>query len=285
MSTKVYDAYKYTGKAKDFWAFVWTLQARAEEEVSRRLANAYWKALCRLDELPPEVDVRMTAVRTKFREGYKEAQQSSYKNEYNFDVSIAITPHNGCYYLRAFWDRTSLVHGCLDFLDELPDLRDYHYQNSSDRPKDVTAREWLRRRKAWDAMCNPKTDVIRHVALDICNKDNFWRLDPWISLVHKYKEAPPTFPSSEELYASELKDRHFEASWGPGFIKATKEGVDYEIHQIDNSWIVTVNGVAEVATFPKIREAFHRLDYHGLPPGIKHWIDSQVTKQQEAAQC
>lgn len=36
-----------------------------------------------------------------------------------------------------------------------PHLRDFHYQNSTDRPAGVTSREWASRRRVWDAILPP----------------------------------------------------------------------------------------------------------------------------------
>ena len=63
------------------------------------------------------------------------------RNPFDFDVSIAFREWRGYVYLIKHCDM--IMGHCLDFLASDPRLKEYHYQNSTDRPDEISAREGL----------------------------------------------------------------------------------------------------------------------------------------------
>jgi hypothetical protein len=82
----------------------------------------------------------------------------------NFDVSISL-----------FWDDvTSTWYGIVhcdpfelvDLLKQVPELVDFHYQNSTDRPDEISEKEWSHRREVWDrVLLSSKSSIPSEVGL------------------------------------------------------------------------------------------------------------------------
>lgn len=71
------------------------------------------------------------------------------------------------------------------------EVSDYHYQNSSDGPDDVSAKEWKERRKAWDRVL-PEGNIPTEML--VATMVNPWDIEPkWINLF-KAGELKVEFP-------------------------------------------------------------------------------------------
>lgn len=297
MSIKIYDAYKVIGKG-DLWNIIWAIEDQATENVVQALKDLYWDMMIRVDLQDPEYlknanpedpgnwYSRISHVRRKIQEKYKEARESPYPDDFNFDVTIAVSPYKGFLYVRAFADRASRMSGVLAFLNDHPRLRDYHYQNSCDMPKGVSKREWSRRRRTWEALCNPKTDVIRHVSLDICSKNKFWQIDPYVTLCQSYRATPPVFPTPEEVSAQDLvKEKFQNVHSEPGLVTAEKRGKSYRIFLRDG-WHIEMDG--EIVK-NESRESFEKLEYAtghvahylGLSDNDRAMIDRMIARYKD----
>jgi hypothetical protein len=105
-------------------------------------------------------------------------QRAGYeKNPFDLDVALAIRQKAGCFYLIPY-SGSGLLSGCLKFLDKHPALEDWHYQNQSDRPENITAREWKARERLWNYLMEDERWPDKLV-LDIVTADGFERVDPW----------------------------------------------------------------------------------------------------------
>lgn len=49
-----------------------------------------------------------------------------------------------------------------DYLENQPELKDYHYQNQTDRPDEISSRAWNKRRDDWDKAIGPDYVPINH---------------------------------------------------------------------------------------------------------------------------
>lgn len=60
--------------------------------------------------------------------------------------SLGLAEHDGRLYARAEADSNELLHA----FNQIDGVEDFHYQNSGDRPADVTEEEWDHRADVWD---------------------------------------------------------------------------------------------------------------------------------------
>jgi hypothetical protein len=89
----------------------------------------------------------------------------------------------------------------LDFLRKDPRLTDFHYQNSTDKPKHISEKAWDKRRDVWYGM--DEEDRFKDVLLlHICKFDMYWALDPSHLLIKEILEMDET--SGTEIIEKEL---------------------------------------------------------------------------------
>lgn len=182
MSTKIYDAYRVK-PGVDIWQLVAEIRTRAEAIARAGLRDFYIRA-CVADRRPPDEEgaekpdrlrawadyIRNALVEKKRRLAdestklslvdvadfvYQEyrAQLTSYeRNSFNLDANFVVYEHEGLFYLRLYSDRCSILGDVLDFVPDMPELEDYHYQNQSDWPDGMTAPEWDERRRVWEGI-------------------------------------------------------------------------------------------------------------------------------------
>lgn len=132
MSTKIYTAYRLK-KSSDLWPFVHDCYTRGE----RAVVNVFRRLLR---------SSSYDAITAK----YREQAGSPYRNEWNFDVTIAIRERRGRIYVIPHCDMR-MAKAC-DFLKRDRRLDDFAYWNNTDRPKTVTARAWAHRACVWNAL-------------------------------------------------------------------------------------------------------------------------------------
>lgn len=251
MSTKVLNAFRVKSSAMP-WELLWQIQASAVENVRRLLREhyvhlvrhmsaddpGYQKERARWPADTAEHIVRLTVARERVLDCYRKQLPSIYRDTYTLDVSVALYPFKGRYYLRAFCEPISVVAGALDFLHELPELEDYHYQNSCDRPDAVSARDWARRRRVWFEIFPPSAEpgACRCVTVDVINKDTLPWIDPWRELLREWRAAPPDLPSAEQVWVEKLQQlpslRDDAITCSPGLIR----GTNFVISKTGDTW-------------------------------------------------
>lgn len=202
MSTKIYTAYKIR-RSSNFWPVVHDTIINGRKNVKKILNNIYKEQISNTDickqfiseDYKKEFEkqsklnkntnlikalAKIETVHNKLIKGYKNAHINIYREEYNFDVSVAFYPYKGDIYIRPFCDM--LMSKSLDFLNEDKRLREFGYWNNSDRPDNLTERQWNERAKVWDGIFK-EYDIWDMVSVDICTYDMFWKLSPRLELL------------------------------------------------------------------------------------------------------
>ena len=198
MSTKIWTAYKLK-RASQLWPVVHDIRLQATVNVQNVLRQAYakftpekdedrahYEKLCAEKGRSMQSALHNTARRAIHRE-YKANSTSMERSLYNFDVRVGFRQFEGGIYLIPYSDNWSMP-GVLDFLASDPRLRDYHYQNQTDRPENISQKQWRERRRIWFGM--DKADQWKDVlVLDICTWSMFYEIDPWITMFYE-KHCP-----------------------------------------------------------------------------------------------
>lgn len=218
MSTKIYNAFKIKRKSQ-LWAVLRDIQTQALANVKQRIWDTYWNEMIRINPEGEEYQevirkkehlfdkdwaVRLEVVRERYSKGVKENATAHERSNFDIDVSLVVHQHESGYYLRAFCDQVSCLGGALNFLYKHPQLVDFHYQNQTDRPENITARQWNQRRKVWDDIFGKSGLDPFQLTLQISNWQKWYQLDPWLHMAFKFREKPPRIPLYERVLAKDL---------------------------------------------------------------------------------
>jgi hypothetical protein len=173
MSTKIYDAYRLSSLSSIDKLFVQLQkikQQHFEYVIHKMKSNVTW---C---DNYQEMRKQYVEVSQKMEKDMEDKCAS----DLNFEASICVVPYKKDIYVRFFLG---------DFMPEVKkmsffkkNMRDFHYQNSTDKPKEVSATEWALRRKTWDAIFEKDSTfsdvglVYKIFDLRDCHRA-FWKID------------------------------------------------------------------------------------------------------------
>lgn len=160
MSTKIWTAFR-TKPGVDVWQLIPGIRRHAEKNIKARLVSLYqdlitsWKTDSSrrqyaesiigrpISEEPTPVDASDVA-----HVLYTKQRSSSIRDAFDLDVSVSVR-RAGRRYLLIPYPGSGIFCDCLTFLNLLRELEDFHYQNQTDRPETITARQWAERRRTW----------------------------------------------------------------------------------------------------------------------------------------
>lgn len=184
MSTKIFNAYR-TAPGEPLWPLMRALRARGRIEAKAAIRKFYeMLAAC---ELPTDPTKRLQIAHDRVRTKYREQLSSPHRNEFDFNVSIAVRELDGRLYLRAHCDMT--MGTVLDFMRTFPAvLEEYEYWTTTDtRPGGVTLAQWEERRETWDRIIAAGWGDL--LTLTIVDWDSFHEVDPYREMVEELRNA------------------------------------------------------------------------------------------------
>lgn len=209
MSIKVFNTYKLR-KASDLWPLVSDIKTRATKNVQKVLRDAYANLTVALKASDPELlakqkewaplnlhesspvhewthemfdyRTRLMVAHDRILKHYKESAAKPYRTGADFDASVVFRELRGNVYVSTFADFP--MNKVFAFLQRDPRVRDYHYQNQSDRPR-VPAKDWEERKAVWEEMADTGKEF-EQLVLEICTVSSFYRLDPYTDMVKTY---------------------------------------------------------------------------------------------------
>lgn len=261
MSTKIYNAFKVKDPDR-MWPLVNKLFRKGRENVITTLREHYIRLVRHMDpstkeylearsgarEGLSEQSFRLSHVRDKIRDRYRENVTRLDWDTYSLDVTIAFYQYRGEVYLRTFCEAGSIFRSVLDFVEKMPELEDFHYQNSTDDRAGASAKDWANRRRIWNAITKANDGVGIHTDLEICSWGAFHLIDPWIPLAKEWSQSPIELPSREEVWAEILRDnvRAFtKVTFCAGRITAQPGNVT--ISRVNEKcWVTIINGKRKV---------------------------------------
>jgi len=296
MSMKVYNAYWVKVPSK-MWDLIWKIRDTAEAKAVELLRAHYVKLVREMDSDDPEykkawkkegltrteVGFRLMRAHDEIREQFKKNVTSLHWDTYSLEVSFTISPYEGEYYLRTFCEAGSILGEVFDFVPEMRELADFHYQNSSDKPKNISKREWDHRRRVWDGIAAKYNDVGNHVTVNVVSWHNFFRVDPWFKLAEEWRKEPPVLPSREEIWALQIGGLKAidDISFKRGLIEANKGTV--RVVKRGRKWFSVINGVEQ--EHKTLNLAADHVYFEHLPESTKEMITRMMEdhKRRQAA--
>jgi len=78
--------------------------------------------------------------------------------EVDFDVEITYIPIKGKILALIHTEQREVI----DYWKSLPQVKDYHYQNSVDKPKDITRKQWNKRLSDWELGLGKEFDQTKY---------------------------------------------------------------------------------------------------------------------------
>lgn len=194
MSIKIYRAYRLK-KNSSFWPLVKDIQKIGELKLKAKLSELFLTMMDGVDTNSEEYqklisptkfgpaltegNARARIVDRSIHNLYKLSSGSHERSAFDFDVSVAFREWKGRLYAIPYCDM--YVRDVLDFLDEDPRIEDYHYQNSCDKPDEISNAEWSRRRRVWSAL-GEDGPWQQFVVAEVCSFSAYWRLNPYFDL-------------------------------------------------------------------------------------------------------
>ena len=91
----------------------------------------------------------------QIRDKCAKASISQTHSEWEVGISCSVIKHGPWWYLK-FFINTYAGRQIIKLVDQLEGVHDFHYQNSTDRPEEITPRQWEYRRKMWDTLTEEK---------------------------------------------------------------------------------------------------------------------------------
>lgn len=283
----MYDAYKV--KRRDqLWPLLREIQETGRANVIERLKEIYWKRMIFLDIESAEFKeaqacyldkkdwpTRLRIVHGELWDEFQTHATDRMRGEYDIEVSVSVYEHPSGFYIRTSCDNVSCLRGCLDFIHTHPKVRDFHFQTSSDRPRSVSARDWMTRRRVWEQMLD-KSGALRPLAVvPICDWQEFWLIDPHLDLARKYRDKPPTFPILEEAYATKLRKipQLGRVIADEGVIQAEPSGL--RIRRGKKVWTSSFKG-KQTKRHTSLEAAIEHVRFQYLPPHMKATIERMM---------
>jgi hypothetical protein len=291
LSTKIYDAYRVKQPSK-IWEVVHTIfeQGRANAVQALRdhfthlvrvvdpESKDYLEARAKSDR--SELSFRLSYAHDLVRKSYRENVTRLEWDTYSLDVTLAIYPHKGQYYLRTFCERGSVFGKVLDFVEQMPELEDFHFQNSSDRPDEISAREWAHRKRVWDEISLVNNDIGLHVDLDICSWSSFRHINPWLKMAQEWAENPIELPTREQVWA-ESWTRHTRHLNGiqheDGLLRANDGQV--QVVRREGLWYSIIKG--RERRHKNLNAAASYIEVEFLPPSQKRMVKQLMQRGRE----
>lgn len=143
MSTKIYDAYRVQGMtARELLDFFIEIRK-----------DFFTKVTIQLSQYPYFKDKDYLATTDELKRIFR----SGMRDPFNYVSSVMIYPYENDFYC-VFFGMSDMLNG-VTYLEELErnetfmkHFSDFHYQNQTDQPDNVTDEEWNLRRDTWDKL-------------------------------------------------------------------------------------------------------------------------------------
>lgn len=83
-----------------------------------------------------------------FKNDFIRSQLQNIRCNIDFSTTICFKNYNGKTYWKIFSEEPSII----ALIEKYFDLKDYHYQNSTDKPFDISKEDWQNRKTTWDKL-------------------------------------------------------------------------------------------------------------------------------------
>lgn len=171
MSTKLYDGLRITDHAPDIYTLTREISQRMHQVFQELAAEVIAGWLIRVVDFPqergddPSLTLLMRAEQLWLEQQRTMNPRRRGQDPLRFQIVFGeVSDDLGVRRLAyPFYDQSAYRNALLEMTNEVdkPYFVDYHYQNSADRPDEISEEAWNQRRKDWDVVCatdDPETN-------------------------------------------------------------------------------------------------------------------------------
>ena len=194
MSTKIWTAYR--AQDQHFWYLVKGIAQDGKHGVQREMRKLYYQMMATVDLQSDKFKEHLVSVRKNSPELaepdairlarlfccqwllltlFKKGGESELRTSTDPEVFVQFWRFGDHVYLIPHAD--GVLHKSLDFLKDFPHLEEYHYQNQTDKPSNISDYEWDKREEIWHTILEDK-HYYGNVRLDICTSGLMAHLEP-----------------------------------------------------------------------------------------------------------
>jgi len=202
MSTKIWEAYRVR-EGYDLWDALRDIRLRAERNAKRSLIKLYDALIEDVKRDPEKRELLTGPLAPAVGQDFDYLQASRFVHDryraqvgrtdggvWDLDVAVVVRRANRRKFLLIPYPGSGLLNNSLKFLRRHKALIDYHYQDQSDRPWNVPAREWSERAQTWAPLLEDDRWQDKLV-LDIVSVTGWHRVDPIVDLMRKRLRTKP----------------------------------------------------------------------------------------------
>lgn len=158
MSTKIWTAWAIKPRL-DAYDVCMQLRREGARRVRAALSKIYDGIVAKPDDWLNDSEEKSFGIPKDFTEAsnlvyklYRQQRGSPNRNRWDLDVSFSVRRADTGRWLIIPYPGSGMLSGMLSFMKNHKALVDYHYQNQTDMPDDVTARAWNERARTWEPL-------------------------------------------------------------------------------------------------------------------------------------
>jgi len=179
MSTKIYNGFRFKqpnlmviyNQLLTFQDVVKKASARHAQTLAAELATSVFDGRCVGRPVPWDKNCDAPPIAEAWahiQQENREIEQTKIRNpSYDFHCEVTVIPASRRTTLGIYWCE---MRNLARLFCEQPWFIDYHYQNQADRPKNITAREWKKRQKAWDEAIGDHPPALRGFTMTLLDR-------------------------------------------------------------------------------------------------------------------
>ena len=242
MSTKIFNAWRSTRpikKAADL--FLESERIRSALQPVSRMAFYRVAAMAACDHIDRQMILgeRRTCAADYIAEQQAEARKRHIRGErmpdWDTEVSWAFLPtRQNRILLRLYAEEGAVVRA----MNHLSNWEDYHFQNSVDRPGNITARQWRQRRRDWDAAMGDGVPATTGLTADLWPQ--FGGPDVWDGVSILLSHQPTLSTRTKRTARVILEKAYFENHAPP---EGSPPHVWADLFRRSREWLRTPEGV------------------------------------------
>lgn len=148
MSLKIYNAYYTENETiESIQNKIYTFYLNNKANIEKNFYNKLLEEVIENFDCGSNTEVNPFEIFCKkFKDDFTQSQLQHIRVNIDFSTTICFKNYKGKTYWKIFSEERSII----DMIENHFGLKDYHYQNSTDKPFDISEEDWKNRKTTWD---------------------------------------------------------------------------------------------------------------------------------------
>lgn len=148
MSLKIYNAYYTENETiESIQNKIYTFYLNNKANIEKHFYNKLLKEVIENFDCGSNTEVNPFEIFYKnFKDDFTKSQLQNIRVNIDFSTTICFKKYNGKTYWKIFSEERSII----EMIENHFELKDYHYQNSTDKPFDISEEDWNNRKTTWE---------------------------------------------------------------------------------------------------------------------------------------